>query len=78
MAALHVHVSDTTRRAIHQIAQSTGKSESDILNEALQLFIERRQEPNRLELLRQARGMWKDRDDLPDAAELRKEWDRDR
>jgi predicted RNase H-like HicB family nuclease len=30
----------------------------------------------RLEKLRQARGMWKGRDDLPTLSELRKEWDR--
>jgi hypothetical protein len=29
------------------------------------------------ESLRKARGMWQDRDDLPDFDELRKEWSRD-
>lgn len=76
MTALHIHLSDTTRRALHQIAERTEKSESEIIDEALQQFIEHRSEPDRLTLLRQARGIWKDRDDLPDAGELRKEWNR--
>jgi hypothetical protein len=76
MAALHIQLSDTTRRALHQIAQRTGKSESEIIDEALQQFIEHRSQPDRLTLLQRARGIWKDRDDLPDAEELRKEWNR--
>jgi hypothetical protein len=31
---------------------------------------------DRLSLLRQARGMWKDRTDLPSLTDLRREWDR--
>jgi hypothetical protein len=31
---------------------------------------------DRLSLLRQARGMWKDRTDLPALANVRHEWDR--
>jgi hypothetical protein len=38
-------------------------------------FIVRYGEGNRLELLRGARGMWKDRDDLPDFEALRREFD---
>lgn len=38
-------------------------------------FLDRYREGNRLELLRGARGMWKDRDDLPDFEALRMEFD---
>jgi hypothetical protein len=34
------------------------------------------QDEDRLSLLRQARGMWKDRTALPALADLRREWDR--
>jgi hypothetical protein len=34
------------------------------------------QAEDRLSLLQQARGMWKDRSDLPAVADLRREWDR--
>jgi hypothetical protein len=38
-------------------------------------FLDRYRERNRLELLRSARGMWKDRDHLPDFEALRREFD---
>jgi hypothetical protein len=46
-----------------------------LIREAVDGFLDRYREGNRLELLRGARGMWKDRDDLPDFGALRKELD---
>jgi predicted transcriptional regulator len=76
MTTLHIHLSESTYRRLHQLAQRTGKSKSKIIEEALQQFIEQCSESNRLQLLRQACGMWKDRNDLSDVSTLRSEWDR--
>jgi hypothetical protein len=46
-----------------------------LIREAVDGFLDRYGEGNRLELLRGARGMWKDRDDLPDFEALRREFD---
>lgn len=55
--------------------RSTGKTQSELTREAVDGFIARYVEGNRLQLLRGTRGMWKDRDDLPDFEALREEFD---
>ena len=62
---------------LHDLARQTGKAEDEVVHDALELLREqvaRREE--RLAKLHQARGMWKDRDDLPDLREMREEWSR--
>ena len=63
------------RRALAAIAGWTGRTQSELIREAVDGFIARYQEGNRSELLRGARGMWKDRADLPDFEALRREFD---
>lgn len=46
-------------------------TKNNLNNEKEDLFFS-----NRVKKMRQARGLWKDRQDLPDFRELRKEWDR--
>jgi hypothetical protein len=63
---------------LHALARQSGKTEGEVVREALGLFQERLTATgqDRLALLRQAKGIWKDRVDLPDFVELRKELDR--
>jgi hypothetical protein len=78
MNETQIILSGTEGELLHKLAQQTGKSEGEVVREALGLFEERLASTghNRLALLRRARGIWKDRDDLPDLTELRKEMDR--
>lgn len=76
MLTAQITLNDNESQVIHDITEHTGKSLEDILHEAVHQFINRVTSQNRLFLLRQARGMWKDRDDLPDFEILRQEWDR--
>ncbi|BAC92037.1 hypothetical protein [Gloeobacter violaceus] len=62
--------------ALDRIAQQTGKTSAELLHEALAEFIARFSAAHRRQLLQQAQGMWKDRDDLPVLRELRREFDR--
>jgi predicted transcriptional regulator len=61
--------------ALQQIAQQTGKSERDLIREALTQYIHQFQSTDRRRLLQQARGMWRDRTDLPSLDQLRREFD---
>lgn len=76
MTTAQVTLTETENRAIQALSQSAGKSQEEILHEAIAQFLERHQTERRLHALRQARGLWRDRQDLPNAAELRREWDR--
>jgi predicted transcriptional regulator len=62
--------------ALDAIARETGKTPDQLVHEAVEELIQRRQPADRLSLLRQARGMWQDREDLPDLTAIRGEMDR--
>jgi len=63
---------------IHQVipALSSGRSQSALIREAIDAFLHQQQPQGRLARLRQGRGLWADRTDLPDWSALRSEMDR--
>lgn len=77
MAAIELKISEQSRRALNQIARVTGKSEDDLVNEAVEQFVAKFPNGDRLTALRAAKGIWKDRNDLPSLDMLRRESNRD-
>ncbi len=69
-------LTDDEVRAIHDLSASVGQSPETILHAAIEQFLARHRQQNRLEAMRAARGIWSDRDDVPDLRELRDEWER--
>lgn len=76
MAIAQVTLTESQSQAIQALSQSKGKTPEDILHEAIEQFLARHKIENRLVALRQARGIWQGRRDLPDFAEIRSEWNR--
>lgn len=81
MTTAQINLTDSQANALSALARQTGKSEDELLREAVDKLIgdvETTEEKRRewLEALRGAKGIWKDREDLPTAQELRDEWDR--
>jgi predicted transcriptional regulator len=73
----HLELSEQTASLLQTMARQTGKSEDELIHEAIEQFTRQFQEAHRVALLRQARGMWQQRDDLPPLATLRAEMDRE-
>ena len=76
MAIAGLHLTEQEQTALETMAQHLGKTPEELVHDAVKQFIAQFQSEDRLSLLRQARGMWKDRTDLPSLTDLRREWDR--
>jgi hypothetical protein len=62
--------------ALQNISLQTGKSQEQLIREAVDHFIAEFQNKDRKSIMQRAKGMWKDRQDLPNPEDLRREWDR--
>lgn len=79
MAITQIHLTEIESKALEEIAQQVGKTEEQLLHEVVQNFIATSQQAalaERRKRLRQAQGMWRGREDLPDVQELRREFER--
>jgi Arc/MetJ-type ribon-helix-helix transcriptional regulator len=76
MQRTQIYLSEQERQGLQALALRSGRSQSDLIREAVDSFLERHQPEGRLARLRQARGLWADRDDLPSWPTLRRELDR--
>ena len=75
MAEIEVNLTENEERALREIALRTGKTEGELIRGAVEKLIKQGLPGGNSGML-QARGMWRDRDDLPDFEKLRREWDR--
>jgi predicted transcriptional regulator len=76
MLRTQIYLTETEREALQVMAAQTGRTQSDLIRDAIDHFIGLHQEGNRRKLLEKGRGLWKDRTDLPDFSALRRELDR--
>jgi hypothetical protein len=76
MLRTHIYLTEQERQRLQAIAVHTGRTQSALIREAIDRFIEGYADGNRLQLLRKGYGLWKDRTDLPDFTALRREFDR--
>lgn len=78
MFRTQIYLTENEREQLTLLAQELGQHQSALIREAIDLFIEnkRKAKRNKKEALRAAAGLWVDRNDLPDAKTLRKEFDR--
>ena len=77
MLTTQVTLTDQQTQALRSIAQRTGKTETDVIVEAVEQFIARHPlSDDRPAAQQQAKGMWQNRTDLPDLRTLREESNR--
>lgn len=71
-----INLTEQEQMVLSQIAQQTGKTEDELLRDAITHYLSHLHLAYRRQLLHEARGMWHDRNDLPDLTTLRQEFDR--
>jgi hypothetical protein len=76
MQRTQIYLTKKERKALKTLADRLGRSQSELIRLAVDRYIELYQQGSRLELLRQARGVWAEREDLPDFRTIRRELDR--
>jgi hypothetical protein len=76
MLDTEISLTEQERNALQEISRRTGKTEPELVREALDQFIAQFQNEDQRRLMQKARGIWKDRQDLPSLQDLRNEWDR--
>ncbi len=76
MVRTQIYLTDAEQKGLRALSRRTGLTQSEIIRQAIDSFLSGEQETDRAALLRQARGLWRDRDDLPDFRALRREFDR--
>jgi predicted transcriptional regulator len=76
MQRTQIYLSEQERQGLQALALSRGSSQSALIREAIDAYLQLHQPQHRLARLRQARGLWANRSDLPDWMALRRELDR--
>lgn len=78
MIRSQVYLTEAERKQLHSLSHALGKSQSELIREAIDQFIMRnlKNKADKLMALQQAKGLWADRKDLSDIRESRKELDR--
>jgi hypothetical protein len=73
-----IYLTKTERTQLHELSLQTGRSQSELIRQAIDLFIEinLKQAQNKLAAVKAIKGIWSDRDDLPDFEKIRNEFDR--
>ncbi len=76
MMEREINLTEQERSYLQEISRQTGKTESELVREAVDKFIAQFRTEDRRGLMRKAKGIWRDRQDLPALKALRDEWDR--
>lgn len=76
MIRTQIYLTDEQWAELAVIAAGSGKKQSEIIRQAIDRLIFETRLTRKDKVLKEAAGIWKDREDLPDFKSLRSGWDR--
>ncbi|MFA6110839.1 MAG: ribbon-helix-helix domain-containing protein [Candidatus Latescibacterota bacterium] len=74
MVRKQVYITEDQQKALRRLAVHTRRKQSELIRQAINQFLTEARDEDR-HRLRQGRSLWRDRDDLPGPAALRREVD---
>jgi len=76
MVRTQIYLTQHEREGLAKLTKTTGMKLSELIRKAVNRLIDQSSLANREAVLKNAAGIWKNRDDLPDFARTRSDWDR--
>lgn len=76
MVRTQIYLTVAEQQGLRALARRTGISQSELIRRAIDSVLGQEEALDRNELIQQARGLWSEREDLPDFAAIRREMDR--
>jgi hypothetical protein len=76
MVRTQIYLTEQERSGLERAAMDTGKKQAELIRQAVDRFLEEFSSEWRTSVLKEAAGLWRDRDDLPNFATGRQSWDR--
>lgn len=76
MIRTQIYLTKQERDELRRLARESGRKQSELIREAIDEFVERRQPQRTQAMLESLAGVWKDKADVPDYRKMRDEWDR--
>ena len=76
MIRSQIYLTENERNSLKLICEETGRTQSDLIREAIDSLISKINKKNNNKKRQKAFGLWKDRSDYPNVEELRNEFDR--
>ncbi|MDX1640566.1 MAG: CopG family transcriptional regulator [Balneolaceae bacterium] len=75
MIRTQIYITEEEQEALEKLSKERNTTKSNIIREAIDQYVADTTLEEKKKKLDAAFGMWKDRDDIPDVNELRKDWD---
>ena len=76
MVRTQIYLTKHEREGLALLTKTTGMKLSELIREAVNRLIDQSSPANREAMLKNAAGIWKDRDDIPDFDLSRSDWNR--
>lgn len=76
MIRTQIYLTEKEKLSLDHLAKALGKSQSELIRQAIDIFCDTQLAEGKLVLMRRAKGIWKNRKDLPDFKKLRDEMNR--
>lgn len=76
MVKSQIYLTEEENSSITRLSRLLGSGKSQIIRQAIDEFILKRETSKRLNALREARGMWAERTEIPDLRAQRESFDR--